>query len=123
MAVENVYLDGTIPNVTGRADVVKALIIDQSGNSTSTLTAGTDRSGTAAITSGTLAAANTSRRGLNIQNIGVNNIGVNEFGGTAAIGTAGTYTLVPGASMNVRTTRLVTAIAATAPTAFTATEF
>lgn len=123
MAVESTYLDGIIPNVTGRAEVVKSMSIDGSGNSVHTLTAGTDRSGTATTTSGTLAAANTSRRGLNIQNIGANNIGVNEFGGTAAIGTAGTYTLVPGASMNIRTNRLITAIAATASTAYTATEF
>lgn len=87
------------------------------------LTAGTDKSGTAAITSGTLATANSARRGLEIQNVGTNNIGVNEFGGTAAIGGAGTYTLVPGASMRVRTNRLVTVIAATAPTPYTATEW
>ena len=87
------------------------------------LPAATDRSGTATTTSGTLALANASRRGLNIQNIGANNIGVNEFGGTAAIGTAGTYTLAPGASMNIRTNRAVTVIAATASTAYSATEF
>ncbi len=90
---------------------------------TAALPAGTDRSGTANTTSATLAAANATRRGLEIQNIGVNNIGVNEFGGTAAIGTAGTYTLAPGASMRVRTNRLVTAIAATGATAYTATEW
>lgn len=87
------------------------------------LPAATDRSGTATTSSNTLAAANASRRGLNIQNIGANNIGVNEFGGTAAIGTAGTYTLAPGASMNIRTNRAVTVIAATASTAYSATEF
>ncbi len=87
------------------------------------LTAGTDRSGTATTSSTVPIAANASRRGLNIQNIGANNIGVNEFGGTAAIGTAGTYTLAPGASMNVRTNRAVSVIAATASTAYTATEF
>ncbi len=87
------------------------------------LSAGTDRSGTAATSSGPLAAANASRIGLHIQNIGANNIGVNEFGGTAAIGTAGTYTLVPNASMTVRTNRAVNVIAVTAPTAYSATEF
>lgn len=87
------------------------------------LTTATNRSGTATTSSATLAAANANRRGLNIQNIGANNIGVNEFGGTAAIGTAGTYTLAPGGSMSVRTTNLVTVIAATGSTAFTATEF
>lgn len=92
-------------------------------NQTAALPAGTDRSGTATTSSATLAAANAARRGLNIQNIGANNIGVNEFGGTAAIGTAGTYTIAPGNSLNVRTNRLITVIAATASTAFTATEF
>lgn len=87
------------------------------------LPSATDRSGTATTSSAQLAAANTARRGLEIQNIGANNIGVNEFGGTAAIGTAGTYTLAPGASMRVRTNRAVNVIAATGSTAFTATEF
>lgn len=87
------------------------------------LLAGVDRSGTAAITSGQLAAANATRAGLFIQNVGANNIGINEFGGTAAIGSAGTYTLAPGASATVRTNRQVNVIAATAPTAYTATEF
>lgn len=89
----------------------------------SALPTGTDRSGTAQLTSGTLAAANPARRGLNIQNIGANNIGVNEFGGTAAIGTAGTYTIVPGGSLNVRTAGAVNVIAVTAPTAYSATEW
>jgi len=87
------------------------------------LASGTDRSGTAATTSGTLAAANASRRGLNIQNIGANNIGVNEFAGAAAIGSPGTYTIAPGGSLNVRTNRQINVIAATAATAYTATEF
>lgn len=90
---------------------------------TATLPAGTDRSGSAGTTSAQIVAANSARRGLEIQNIGANNIGINEFGGTAAIGTAGTYTLAPGASLRVRTNRAITAIAATAATAFTATEW
>lgn len=92
-------------------------------NSTPPLPAGTDKSGSAATSSGQLAAANTARRGLNIQNIGANNLGINEFGGTAAIGTAGTYTVAPGGSINVRTNRQVNVIAATGATAYTATEF
>jgi len=103
------------------------VIVNADGTPVSTTTAllpaGTDRSGTAAVTSGPLAPANATRRGLNIQNIGANNIGVNETGGTAAIGTAGTYTLVPNATMSVRTNRAVTVIAVTAPTAYSATEF
>jgi len=88
----------------------------------SSLTAGTDRSGTATTTSAQLAPANTARRALHIQNIGANNIGINEFGGTAAIGTAGTYTLTPGSFLTLRTNRQVNVIAATGSTAFTATE-
>lgn len=88
-----------------------------------TLPAGTDRSGSAATSSGQIIAANAARRGLNIQNVGANNIGINEFGGAAVIGGAGTYTLAPGASMNIRTNRAIFAIAATGATAFTATEF
>lgn len=99
---------------------------DASGNTvtqTAPLSAATNRSGTANTSSGQIVASNTARRGLEIQNIGANNIGINEFGGTAAIGTAGTYTLAPGASMRVRTSNAVTAIAATGATAFTATEW
>lgn len=87
------------------------------------LPAGTDRSGSAGTSSAQIIAANASRRGPNIQNIGANNIGINEFGAAAAIGTAGTYTLVPGASMSIRTNRAIFAIAATGATAFTATEW
>lgn len=87
------------------------------------MTAGTDRSGSAATTSGQIVAANANRRGLEIQNIGSNNIGINEFGNTAAIGTAGTYTVIPGATMRIRTNRAITAIAATGATPFTATEW
>jgi hypothetical protein len=90
---------------------------------TGSLTSGTNRSGTATTTSSQLAPANTTRRGLNIQNIGANNIGVNEFGGTAAIGTAGTYTIVPGGQMSVATSSAINVIAATASTAYTATEY
>ena len=98
-------------------------LVTSASAASQSLPAGTNRSGTATTTSAQLAPANSSRRGLNIQNIGANNIGVNEFAGTAAIGTAGTYTLAPGASMNVRTNQQVNVIAATASTAFSATEF
>lgn len=116
-----------VPNATNGADQVVGSqanpLITSASTTSQALTAGTDRSGTATTTSTQIVAANTSRRGLEIQNIGANNIGINEFAGTAAIGTAGTYTLVPGSSMRVRTNRAVTAIAATASTAFTATEW
>jgi hypothetical protein len=96
---------------------------DPTYTQSASLPASTDRSGTAGTSSAVAVPANASRRGLNIQNVGANNIGVNEFGGAAAIGSAGTYTLAPGATMNVRTNRAVTMIAATAATPFTATEF
>jgi len=110
---------------TGKAAFIPSFKqVDASGAAIGgALPAGTDRSGTANTTSAQLAAANATRRGLNIQNIGANNIGVNEFGGTAAIGTAGSYTLAPGASMNVRTNRQVNVIAATGATPYSATEF
>lgn len=92
-------------------------------NTSSALPAGVDRSGTATTSSTTPIAANASRRGLNIQNVGSNNIGVNEFGGTAAIGSAGTYTIVPGGSLNVRTAGAISVIAVTSSTAYTATEW
>lgn len=90
------------------------------------LTAGTDRSGTTNATGGTpttLAAANTARRGLNIQNISANPMGVNEIGGAAAIGSPGTYTIAAGGSFNVRTNRAVTVVSGTASQPYTATEF
>lgn len=114
--------DGSVP-VSGGNGTSVASASNPIPTQSSPLPAGTDRSGTATTTSAQLAAANTSRRGLNVQNIGANNIGVNEFAGTAAIGTAGTYTVAPGSSLNVRTNRQINVIAATGPTAFTATEF
>lgn len=86
------------------------------------LAAGTDRSGTVSTTPAQLAPANANRRSLNIQNISGNNLGINEFGGTAAIGSAGTYTLAAGATVNVRTNRQINVVASAANSAFTATE-
>jgi hypothetical protein len=110
-------------NVAGGVASPAGTAADPTYTQTGSLPAGTDRSGTANTASAQLAAANSTRRGLNIQNIGANNIGVNEFAGTATIGTAGTYTLAPGATMNVRTNRQVNVIAATGATPYTATEF
>lgn len=87
------------------------------------LPAGTDRSGTVGTASAQLAAANTSRRGLNIQNVSANTIGINEMGGAAVIGSPGTYTLAAGSSINVRTNRQINVIASAAASAYTATEF
>ena len=96
---------------------------DAAGTPSGTLSAGTDRSGTAGTTSTTLAPANTSRKGLNIQNISANNLGINEFGNTAAIGSPGTYTVPAGGSINIRTTNAINVIASAAGSAYTATEF
>jgi len=86
------------------------------------LVAATDRSGTAGTISTQLAAANSARKSLNIQNVSTNTLGINETGGTAAIGSPGTYTLAAGASLNVRTNRQVNVIASAANSAYTATE-
>ncbi|WP_198352345.1 hypothetical protein [Sphingomonas sp. MA1305] len=98
-----------------------------SANPTSTqaapLAAGTDRSGIVGTAAIQLAPTNPARRGLNIQNISTANLGINEIGGTAAIGSAGTYTLAAGASLNVRTNRAISIIASAASSAYTATEF
>lgn len=111
------FITGTIP-------------MDEFGNSgsasASPLPAGTDRSGTTSATANTstpLAAANATRRGLNIQNISGAPMGINEFGNPAVIGGAGTYTLAPGASINVRTNRSINVVSGTASQAYTATEF
>jgi hypothetical protein len=90
------------------------------------LPAGTDRSGNTsatASTSTTLAAANATRRGLNIQNISANTIGINEVGGAAAIGSPGTYTIPAGGSVRINTNRAVTVVSGTATQPYTATEF
>ncbi len=90
------------------------------------LPAGTDRSGVTSATIGTattLAASNTARRGLNIQNTSAGNIGINEIGGAASIGAGGTYTVAAGASINVRTNRAVSVVGSAASQTYTATEW
>ena len=99
---------------------------DPAYTQTGYLPAGTDRSGTTNATANTsqqLAAANTTRRGLNIQNISANPMGVNEFGAAAAIGSAGTYTVPSGGTIRINTNRAVTVVSATASQPYTATEF
>jgi len=87
-------------------------------------TAGTNLSGTATTTSGGFSIpANANRKPGDVQgqNISTVNIGFNEFGGAAAIGTAGTYTVAPGATFAITTTNAVAFIAAsgTAPVTIT----
>jgi len=106
----------------GGASAPAGTATDPTFTQSAPLPAGTDRSGTVDTTSKTLAAANSSRRSLNIQNISANTLGVNEFGAAAAIGSPGTYTLAAGATLNVRTRNAVTVIASAASSAYTATE-
>lgn len=123
MAQNNLGAPVYVTNDTANAIFTQPASGSTQTTQTSPLPAGTDRSGTAGTTSAQLAAANATRRGLNIQNISANNLGINEFGGTAAIGTAGTYTLAAGATLNVRTNRQINVIASAASSAYTATEF
>lgn len=100
--------------------------VDPTNTQTAYLPAGTDRSGTTSATASTattLAAANPTRRGLNIQNISATPMGINEIGGTAAIGLPGTYTLAAGSTINIRTNRAVSVVSGTASQPYTATEF
>lgn len=63
-----------------------------------TLPAAVNLSTTVSTSSATILTADNTRRYLLIQNVCAQNIGVNPTGGTAAIGTAGTFTLLPGGS-------------------------
>ncbi len=88
------------------------------------LPAGTNRSGS--ITTGgiaqQLAALNTARTGLFIQNISGADLWVNEIGSNASINTAGSWKLAPGESFSVSTNRAISIIGATTNQNFTATE-
>lgn len=89
------------------------------------LGSGADRSGsiTAANTGQQVAAANTSRRAMAIQNTSSGDLFVNEVGGSAgAAGSAGTYTLPAGATFTVKTTNAVSIRGATVGQTYTATE-
>jgi hypothetical protein len=122
---EGAKADSAATSATGSWSIISLLkgiynLLARTGNAT----AGTNLSGTVTTTSGgfNLAASATRKPGdVQGQNIGANNIGFNEFGGTAAIGTAGTYTVVPGATFSITTNQLVNFIAATGNTAVTIT--
>lgn len=106
----------------GEVPIVAVVGIGDGGINGS-LPAGTDRS-TTITTGGTaqvLAAANTSRQSLIVQNISTGNLGINE-GGTAAIGSAGTFTLPPNASYAASTNKAISIIGATTGQAFSAIE-
>ncbi len=89
------------------------------------LGAGVDRSGsiTAANTGQQVAAANTSRRAMAIQNTSSGDLFVNEVGQSAgAAGSAGTYTIPAGATFTVKTTSAVSIRGGTVGQTYTATE-
>lgn len=90
----------------------------------SRLPAGTDRSG--AITTGgtaqTIAAANSLRSSLRIQNISAETCYVNEIGGTAAAATSGSYEIASKAFFSVSTNRAISYVCATTGSKFTAIE-
>lgn len=114
-----------------RAPTQAVILVDTVGNvvgvsAGSVLPTGTNRSG--AITTGgtaqTLAAANATRIGLEIQNIdATEDMWLNEIGGAAALNTAGSYKIGAGSSARVRTNQAVSVIAATTGHKWTATEW
>jgi len=98
-------------------------LIVTSTTSPSALPAGTDRSGTATTSATTPIAANASRVGLVIQNTGTNAIWFNETGGTAAANALGSYLISAGQTASIRTNRVISIIAVTGSTTFSATEW
>lgn len=92
--------------------------------STPALAAGTDRSGsiTTAATSQTVAAANTARKSLRIQNISAEVLWVNQTGTAAAAAGAGSYKVPVDGTFEVTTNQAVAIVGATAGSKFTATE-
>lgn len=102
------------------------LVTTPSASSQATvLPAGTDRSVSAPTTVGgvVLAAANTARRGLEMQNTGANNVWFTENGTDPVAGALGSYLILPNGTGRARTNRQVKVIAVTAATNVTATEW
>lgn len=84
----------------------------------------TNRSGTITLggTSQTLAAADSTRRHLTIQNLSTGDLWINELGGAAAIDTVGSNRLPPGASATITSPLALAIIGATTGQKFTAAE-
>lgn len=95
-----------------------------STGASSSLPAGTDRSGTIAAggTAQQLAPANSSRTSLTGQNISTADLWINEIGGTAAANAPGSYKIISGQAFSVGTNRAISIIGATTGQQFTATE-
>jgi hypothetical protein len=89
------------------------------------LPAGTSVSGsiTTGGTSQTLVAANTTRRGVYVQNISSGDLWINEIGGAAAVNTAGSWKIAPGEVFSASTNRAITIVGATTGQTFTGIEF
>lgn len=90
-----------------------------------TLGTGTNRSGsiTTGGTAQQLAPSNTSRAGLDIQNISSGDLWINETGGTAAVDTAGSWKVPAGQFFSVATNRAISVLGATTGQSWTATEY
>lgn len=83
----------------------------------------TKRTGSATTTSSQFVAANTSRRGLTIQNLSTTaTLYVDEFGGTVTAGSA-SYTVGPLQSVSIQTQNAVTVLASTGTINLNGTEF
>lgn len=85
-------------------------------------TAGANLSGSVTTTSGdfNLPADATRKPGdVQGQNLGTVNIGFNEFNATAAIGSAGTWTVVPGQTFAITTSNRINFVAASGTAAVT----
>lgn len=94
------------------------------GSIQQTLTAGTDKSGTIATggTSQPLAAANTSRKRLVVQNVSDTAMTVTDLLSTATAGGAGCWLIAVGATWEATTNRAVYIVCATTGKKFTAVE-
>ena len=102
----------------------RAMLVYSSNTTSATLPAGTSRSGSITLggTAQDLAAANTSRKSLTIQNISSGDLWINENGGTASVEGTDAYRLTPGAWASASTNEKVSIIGATTGQKFTAME-
>jgi hypothetical protein len=122
---DDARLGKAVASGTGTAFIPAVMLADSAGNITAYLGAGTDKSGsiTAGGTAQTLAAANSTRRGLTVQNISTGDLWINETGGTAAANGAGSFKLAADATANIDTNQAVSIVGATTGQKFSATEF
>ncbi len=106
-------------------DVEPVALIGTDGNPvTNANGTGTAKGGTitAGGTAQSLAAANTARRSLQLQNRSTGDLWINETGGTAAINDSASYQVAAGGTFISSTNQALSIIGATTGQAFTATE-